>query len=112
MSEGTRTVKEVVAGQLGEAMKELRISKNRMATMLGTSRTQVDRLLNGKDDVTLGSLERAAAMVGRRVRIELVSKEGAALQVDVRQIRVRRDEAASDTGHPQVEVVEEFGWLG
>jgi len=37
-----------------------------------TSRTQVDRLLNGKDDITLSSLQRAAAIVGRRVTIELV----------------------------------------
>jgi|ERR1017187_10034078 predicted XRE-type DNA-binding protein len=67
-----QAVKEVVAWQLAEAMKERKISKNRMATMLKTSRSQVDRLLNGKDDITLGSLQRAAAMVGRRVSIELV----------------------------------------
>jgi predicted XRE-type DNA-binding protein len=67
-----QAVKEVVAWQLSEAMKEQKISKNRMATLLKTSRTQVDRLLNGKDDITLRSLQRAAAMVGRRVSIELV----------------------------------------
>ena len=43
-----------------------------MATLLKTSRTQVGRLLNPKSDITLSSLQRAAAMVGRRVRIELV----------------------------------------
>ncbi len=32
----------------------------------------VDRLLDPKNDITLGSLQRAAAMVGRRVNIELV----------------------------------------
>jgi transcriptional regulator with XRE-family HTH domain len=63
---------EGIFEELAEAMKEKRISKNRMATMLKTSRSQVDRLLNGKDDITLGSLQRAAAMVGRRVSIELV----------------------------------------
>ncbi|HEX9199223.1 MAG TPA: helix-turn-helix transcriptional regulator [Acidobacteriaceae bacterium] len=67
-----QAVKEVVAWQLAEAMKEKKISKNRMAAMLKTSRSQVDRLLNGKDDITLSSLQRAAAMVGRRVSIELV----------------------------------------
>ena len=67
-----QAVKEVVAWQLSEAMKEQKISKNRMATLLKTSRTQVDRLLDGKDDITLRSLQRAAAMVGRRVSIELV----------------------------------------
>ena len=64
-------VKEVVAWQLAEAMKKKKISKNRMAVMLKTSRTQVDRLLNSKDDITLSSLQRAAAIVGRRVTIEL-----------------------------------------
>jgi predicted XRE-type DNA-binding protein len=65
-------VKEVVAWQLAEAMKQQKISKNKMATLLKTSRTQVDRLLDPKNDITLGSLQRAAAMVGRRVSIELV----------------------------------------
>ena len=67
-----QAIKEVVAWQLDEAMKKKKISKNKMATLLGTSRTQVDRLLNPKSDITLSSLQRAAAMVGRRVMIELV----------------------------------------
>lgn len=67
-----QAVKEVVAWQLEEAMKKQKISKNRMATLLKTSRTQVDRLLNPKNDITLSSLQRAAAMVGRRVMIKLV----------------------------------------
>jgi plasmid maintenance system antidote protein VapI len=68
----SQAVKEVVAWQLAEAMKEKKISKNRMAALLKTSRTQVDRLLDAKNDITLSSLERAAAMVGRRVTIHLV----------------------------------------
>jgi antitoxin HicB len=68
----TQAVKEVVAWQLAEAMKKKKISKNRMAALLKTSRTQVDRLLDAKDDITLSSLQRAAAIVGRRVMIELV----------------------------------------
>jgi antitoxin HicB len=67
-----QAIKEVVAWQLDEAMKKQKISKNKMATLLKTSRTQVDRLLNPKRDITLSSLQRAAAMVGRRVMIELV----------------------------------------
>ncbi len=67
-----QAVKEVVAWQLDEAMKKQKISKNKMATLLKTSRTQVDRLLNPKNDITLSSLQRAAAVVGRRVMIELV----------------------------------------
>ena len=67
-----QAVKEVVAWQLAEAMKKQNISKNKMATLLKTSRTQVDRILNPKNDITLRSLQRAAAMVGRRVSIELI----------------------------------------
>jgi hypothetical protein len=67
-----QAVKEVVAWQLDEAMRKQKISKNKMAALLKTSRTQVDRLLNPKSDITLSSLQRAAAMVGRRVMIELV----------------------------------------
>ena len=67
-----QAVKEVVAWQLAGAMKKQKISKTRMATLLKTSRTQVDRLLDPKNDITLSSLQRAAAMVGRRVTIELV----------------------------------------
>jgi antitoxin HicB len=67
-----QAVKEVVAWQLAEAMKKQKISKNRMAVLLKTSRTQVDRLLDPKHDITLSSLQRAAAMVGRKVSIELV----------------------------------------
>jgi len=68
----TQAIKEVVAWQLAQAMKEKKISKNRLATLLKTSRTQVDRLLDAQNDITLSSLQRAAAMVGRRVLIELV----------------------------------------
>ncbi|HMF76243.1 MAG TPA: hypothetical protein VK604_11325 [Bryobacteraceae bacterium] len=67
-----QAVKEVVAWQLAEAMKKNKISKARMATLLKTSRTQVDRLLDPRNDITLSSLQRAAAMVGRRVTIALV----------------------------------------
>ncbi|HTB93246.1 MAG TPA: hypothetical protein VK728_10475 [Candidatus Sulfotelmatobacter sp.] len=67
-----QAIKEVVAWQLAKAMKKKKISKNRMATLLKTSRTQVDRLLSSQDDITLSSLQRAAAIVGRRVMIELV----------------------------------------
>lgn len=68
----TLAIKEVVAWQLAQAMKKRKISKSRMALLLKTSRTQVNRLLDSKNDITLSSLQRAAAMVGRRVSIELV----------------------------------------
>ena len=48
------------------------VSPYKMAKLLKTSRSQVDRLLDPNSDITLSSLQRAAAMVGRRVSIELV----------------------------------------
>jgi hypothetical protein len=43
-----------------------------MATLIETSRTQVDRLLDARNDIARSSLQRAAAMVGRRVTIQLL----------------------------------------
>jgi antitoxin HicB len=65
-------IKEVVVWQLTEAMEKQSLSKARLATMLKTSRSQVDRLLDPTRDVTLSTLQRAAALVGRKVQIELV----------------------------------------
>ncbi len=67
-----QAIKEVVAWQLTKAMKRKKISKTRMAALLRTSRAQVDRILDPKRDITLSSLQRAAALVGHRVLIELV----------------------------------------
>ena len=68
-----RAVKEVIAWQLARAMKERKLSKRRLAAMMHTSRTQVDRVLDPKDgNVTIETLQRAAAIVGRKVQVELV----------------------------------------
>jgi DNA-binding phage protein len=67
----TRAIKEVIAWQLTQAMAKKHLSKNRMAQMMGTSRAQLDRLLDPNRDVTLSTLARAATMVGRRLRVEL-----------------------------------------
>jgi antitoxin HicB len=68
-----RAVKEVIAWQLGEAMKARNISKRRLAAMMHTSRTQVDRVLDPRDgNVTIETLQRAAAVIGRKVQVELV----------------------------------------
>ena len=58
--------------QLIDAMEKQSLSKARLAVMLKTSRSQVDRLLDPTRDVTLSTLQRAAALVGRKVQIELV----------------------------------------
>lgn len=67
-----QAIKEAVSWQLAEAMKEQKLSKNKMFALLKTSRTQVNALLDPEHDITLSSLQRAAVIVGRRVTIELV----------------------------------------
>ena len=68
----TIAIKEVVVWQLTEAMAQQSLSKSRLAVLLKTSRSQVDRLLDPTRDVTLSTLQRAAALVGRKLQIELV----------------------------------------
>jgi predicted XRE-type DNA-binding protein len=67
-----QAIKEVIAWQLGEAMKEQNLSKKRMAELMNTSRAQLDRLLDPrKGNVTLDTIQKAAAIVGRQLHIEL-----------------------------------------
>lgn len=69
-----RAIKEVIAWQLAEAMQERKLSKRKLAAMMRTSRTQVDRVLDPNDgNVTIETLQRAAAILGRKVHVELVS---------------------------------------
>lgn len=66
-------IKEVLAWQLEQAMKEQKLSRKRLAERMGTSRSQISRLLDPKDgNVTLTTLQRAAEIVGRKVRLDLI----------------------------------------
>jgi predicted XRE-type DNA-binding protein len=66
-------IKEVLAWQIEQAMKAEKMSRKRLAERMGTSRSQVGRLLDPNDgNVTIATLQRAAEVVGRKVRIELV----------------------------------------
>jgi antitoxin HicB len=67
-----KAVKEVIAWQLAEAMKARNLSKKKMAELMKTSRAQLDRLLDpSKGNVTLDTMRKAAAVVGRQLHIEL-----------------------------------------
>jgi antitoxin HicB len=77
--EGTReafqavAIKEVLSWQIAEAMKSQGISRKKLAERMGTSRSQVSRLLDPKDgNVTIMTLQRAAELLGRKVRLELI----------------------------------------
>lgn len=66
-------IKEVLAWQIEQAMKDQGLSRKRLAERMGTSRSQISRLLDPADgNVTLTTLQRAAEMVGRKVRLDLV----------------------------------------
>ena len=66
-------IKEVLAWQMEQAMKDQKLSRKRLAERMGTSRSQVGRLLDPTDgNVTLATLQRAAEMLGRKVRLDLV----------------------------------------
>jgi transcriptional regulator with XRE-family HTH domain len=66
-------IKEVLAWQIGEAMKAQKLSRKRLAERMNTSRSQIGRLLDPKDgNVTIATLQRAARIVGRTLRLELV----------------------------------------
>lgn len=66
-------VKRVIALQIADRMRRRKISKAALATRMHTSRIAVDRLLDESNrSVTLGTLGKAAAALGCRLRVELV----------------------------------------
>jgi hypothetical protein len=70
---GAVAVKRVVAYQIANLMQETNLTKAAMARQMQTSRAVLDRLLDPTNDsVTLYTLERAASVLGKRLRIEFV----------------------------------------
>ena len=70
-------VKRVLAWQLLQAMEEGNISKTEMARRMHTSRSHLDKLLDPDNErIQLDTLMKAAAAVGKRVRVELENLPG------------------------------------
>jgi antitoxin HicB len=66
-------LKRVLAWQVEQEMQRQKITKSAMAARMKTSRSQLDRLLDPeKTGVSLETMQRAAAVIGRELRIELV----------------------------------------
>lgn len=66
-------IKRVIAWQLAQAMKAGNLTKKTLAERLGTSRSQLDRLLDPENSaVHLQTMARAARAVGKRLRVEMV----------------------------------------
>ena len=68
-----RAIKRVLARQIEAAMKEEGLSKTAMTERMDTSRSALDRLLDPENEsVTLATLQKVAAGIGRELRLELV----------------------------------------
>ena len=65
-------VTRVVAWQLTQEMERQGMTKAVLAEKMHTSRAQVDRILKAKGNITIETLQRAAALVGRELRLELI----------------------------------------
>ena len=66
-------IKRVVARQVEAAMEEKGLTKAEMARRMRTSRAALDRLLDPENEgITLATLRKAAAVVGREIRVELL----------------------------------------
>ena len=70
--------KRVLAWQIRQAMKQRRVGKAELARRMGTSRAALDRLLDPDNPgVTLATLGRAAAALGKELRLELTERRSA-----------------------------------
>ena len=66
-------IKRVLARQLEAAMQQKSLSRAEMARQMHTSRAALNRLLDTANEyVTLATLQKAASVVGRSIRLELV----------------------------------------
>jgi predicted XRE-type DNA-binding protein len=69
----SRAIKKIIAYQLQETIKKEHLSKTALAARLETSRAAVDRLLDPENEsITLLSLKKAANVLGKKLRLELV----------------------------------------
>ena len=66
-------LKRILAWQIAQAMEIQGFNKASMADAMNTSRSALDRLLDPENiAVTLKTMDRAAAVLGKQLRIELV----------------------------------------
>jgi len=65
--------KKVLAWQIDQARKKRGLSKAELARRMKTSRAQLDRLLDPDNtSVTLNTMQKAAAILGMRIQLDLV----------------------------------------
>ena len=72
--------KRVLAWQLEQMMEKKGLTKTAMADQMKTSRTSLRRLLDPQNEsVTLQTMMKAAEVLGKAVKIELVDKPSSSL---------------------------------
>ena len=70
--------KRVLSWEVAEAMKKEGISKSEMAKRMGTSRSQLERLLDpGNPNVLLDTVQKAASAVGKQLTLGLTDARAA-----------------------------------
>ena len=68
-----QSIKRVLAWQIQEAMTSKGMTKTEMAALMETSRSQLDRILDPDNvKLQLDTLYKAATVLGREVRVELI----------------------------------------
>ena len=66
-------IKRILAWQVSQSMAKKNLSKSEMARRMKTSRAALDRLLDPDNpSVTLLTIDKVAALLGKRLKIELV----------------------------------------
>jgi DNA-binding Xre family transcriptional regulator len=70
----TGAIKQLIAFQLQETLQKEHLSKTELAQRLDTSRAAVDRLLDpNNESITLLTLKKAASVLGKKLKLELVN---------------------------------------
>lgn len=89
-------LKRVLAWQIAQAMEIKGFSKASMAEAMNTSRSALDQLLDPENiAVTLKTMDRAATVLGKRLRIELVDAD-----IDQTSITAAADQYSSAANPP------------
>ena len=66
-------IKRVIAWQIAQEIETKKMTKSSLAKSMGTSRAAVNRLLDpDNNSVNLNTLNKAAKILGKRLKLELV----------------------------------------
>lgn len=66
-------IKKAISWELSQEMEKQSFSKTAMAKEMKTSRSQLNKLLDPHDgNVTIETLQRAATVLGKDIRVELI----------------------------------------